>query len=438
MSRHFGWLVVLPIFCMGAIALAGPEQGAEAQERSYSLQEIVHMALERGVSVQLAETEAARTVEAIREAKSASLPSIVTGTGLAYNNGFPLSIEGSAPSIVQVGLSQPIFSSRNRNLIREAEEGSKASLAGPADARNRLTGTAVLLYNDLYEARQAIPLLEEQRSAAAASLRVVEALLQAGKALQQDVTAARVEVAVIEQQMLVMRERARLSEANLREIAGIPGEITIRTATPEIHSELLILAGDDVYRKVRGGHPSILEAEAALRAREFHLEAEKAERNPQIAIIGQYALFSRQNNYQDYFNRFTRNNYLVGLSVQLPIFDGFRTGSRVAQSRREVDAARLRLQQLESELKIGVERGVSDLRIANGAAELARLEAAAAAEKLRLSETLFEAGRIDARDLDGARAQLLAKRLAAIEAERALLASQAALLQAGGMLADAF
>jgi outer membrane protein len=270
------------------------------------------------------------------------------------------------------------------------------------------------------------------------NLQFTETLLQAGKARPLDVKMCRLDVARLEHQLLGARERAGQAEAGLRSLTGIPESENIQTEAPEIKSDLLSLPADAFFQRALELHPEIREAEATLRAKEFHVEAEKAGRYPQFTIVGQYALFSRTNNYQDYFNRFTRNNYIVGLSIQLPLFDGFRTDARVAQSRQEVEIARLRLQQLKSDLKLGLEQCLSNLRIATDAVELARIEVEAYEDGLKVKETLMDAGRLESRELDNARAQVLEKRAAAADAERVLLERQVALLQTGGFLASLF
>lgn len=403
-----------------------------------TLREAVRMAVARGPEVFLAQAEAARAREAAREARSANLPQVMAGTGLAYNNGFPLSIEGAAPSIIQFGVSQSIFSRKNSSLILEAERGTTAADAGKDVVINALVARTVQLYGELHQARLAVPLIEAQRASAGKIVQTAETLQQAGRLRPLDLTQARLTAAGLDQQLLVARERVRVAEAALREITGAPTGETVRTEKPEIRSELLSLSAEALYEKVLGAHPAVQEAEAAWHAKEAHVEAEKAERHPQFSAIGQYALFSRTNNYQDYFNRFTRNNYLVGLSIQVPLFNGFRTDARSAQSRHEAEVARQKLVQLKSDLRMSLERSASNLRVAAGAAELARMEVAAFEEKVKISETLAEAGRMDARDLENVRAQLLEKKAAAVEAERALLERQVVLLQASGTLPALF
>ena len=94
--------VVVPV--LGAAEAAPPGAPAEA----LTLEAAVRAALERAPEVALARSGAERAGAAVGETRSLNRPQIVSGTGLAYNNGYPLSLEGSAPSLFQVAVSQEI------------------------------------------------------------------------------------------------------------------------------------------------------------------------------------------------------------------------------------------------------------------------------------------------------------------------------------------
>jgi outer membrane protein TolC len=239
------------------------------------------------------------------------------------------------------------------------------------------------------------------------------------------------------QQLLIARELETQAEAELRELTGLSEAVSIQTKEPQIDSALFRSDADTLYGKALGITPEILQADANIRAKEFHVEAERGERFPRLEIVGQYALLSRTNNYSDYFSRFERNNFLLGLSAQIPIFDGSRASARVAQSRREVSEERIRLQRMKSDLKLNIQRGLSNLRIARGAVELARSDAEAAREMLQVNETLLTSGRISTKEIEDSRMQLQEKELALIDAERALFQRKVELLSVTGSIASA-
>jgi outer membrane protein len=402
-----------------------------------TLQEAVKMALVRSPQVSLAEAQALRAGEAVLESRSLNRPQLFTGTGLAYNNGFPLSIEGSAPSIIQIGASQPILSKKNANLIHEAEESEKASHLGTESARNELVMRTAMVYYQLYRARKVIALASDGLNAAQKQLKYVETLFDAGRVRPVDVTLARNGLISAQQRLLVAQEQAKLGETELRELTGLPDTVPINTKEPQIDNPIFEEKGEVLYQEALERTPEILQGEANLRAKKFHVEAEKGERWPRMEIITEYALFSRSNNYEDYFNRFTRNNYLLGLSVQVPLFDGFRTSSRVAQSRQEVNEEQHRLQRIKSDLKLDIQRGLSALRIARSASELARSDLDATREMAQVNGTLLENGRISSKDFEDFQLQLQQKELALLEADQILFQRKLELLRTVGSIAAA-
>jgi outer membrane protein len=423
---------------VGSFHAAGQEvSGQQAESRTLTLQEVVRLALSRSPEVLLAETQAGRARESIREIRSLNRPQVFTGTGLAYNNGYPLSMEGAAPSIVQFSASQSIFSKKNSNLIREAEETEKASSFGTDSVRNELVSKTALVYYRLYQSRRLVDLASKSLEVARAQQEQVETLREAGRVRPVEATLARTATQRAQHQLQVAQEQKNLSEIELRQLTGLPETVTIETSAPQIENPAFSLPADTLYQQALERTPEILQSEASARAKEFHVEAEKGERLPKADIIGQYALFSRANNYADYFNRFSRNNFLLGLSFQVPLFDGFRTSSRVAQSKKEVSEARYRVESLKSDLRLTIERCLSALRIAHGALELAQSEAAAARETIRVNETLLEAGKISPQDMEESRALLQQKELALLETDQTVFERKLDLLRAIGAVSTA-
>jgi outer membrane protein len=407
---------------------------SQSETRILTVQDAIQMTLAYSPEVLIAKAQAMRAEEAVRETRSLNLPQVVTGTGLAYNNGYPLSIEGSAPSIFQIGVSQSIFSKKNANLIREAEEYQKAGRIGAESAQNDLAAKTAMVYYELHQSRQAITVTSAGLDAALRYRNLVDELFTAGKVRPVEVTQAKKAVNSCRQQLLVAQEQARVSESELRELAGLSPSVAIQTSEPLIDNPEFDLPEDVLYQKAIEHTPEILRSELNAKAREFHIEAEKGESMPRMDIIGQYALFSRANNYDDYFNRFTRNNFLLGLSLQVPIFNGYRTRARVAQSRQELSEEQHKLQRMKSDLKMNIQRGQSALRIARGACDLARSDLLAAKEMVLVNEALLESGRISRKELEDLRSQLQQKELVLLETDRILFQRKVEMLRALGSL----
>src|SRR5690242_5757698 len=74
---------------------------ARAEVYTMTLSEAVDRALAQNPELMIARVEEQKAAQAVRIAKDPFYPKIYAGSGLAYSSGFPLSLEGSAPSIVQ-------------------------------------------------------------------------------------------------------------------------------------------------------------------------------------------------------------------------------------------------------------------------------------------------------------------------------------------------
>jgi outer membrane protein len=435
--------ILFPIFaaCLNGMGmLPASESGGlnpQAEIRTLTVQEAVRMTLSHSPEVLMAEAQALRAMEALRESRSLNRPRVIAGTGLAYNNGMPLSIEGAAPSIFQVSASQPVFSKKNSNLIRESEESRNSSLLGTESVRNELASKTALVYYELFRARGTMALASDRLEAARKQQEQVETLREAGRVLPVEATLAKTAALAAAQQLLVAREQAIISEKELHELTGMPDTIEIRIVKPQLDSPLFELQEETLCQQALSSSPEILRAETDIKAKEFHINAERGEYLPQIEFVSQYSLLSRSNNYADYFSRFTRNNYLIGLSIQVPIFNGSGTSARVAQSRQEASEARFKLQRMKSNLKLDIQRGLSALRIARGEADLARSVVEATREVIQVNQSLMEGGRLSAKEMEDSRSQLLQKELALLEADQILFQRKLELLHSAGSLLSA-
>ena len=411
---------------------------ALAEKRMLTVEEAARMAIAHSPDAHIAGAQTRQAEEAIRETRSRDLARAVIGSGMAYNNGFPLSIEGSAPSIFRFEAVQPLFNTQNKNLIREARESAKAARIGGDIVDNDLAAYAVLVYHRLDQTRKIAAMAEIRLAETRKQQEFIEIDLEAGRARPVDVAMGKTAVVNAQQQLLSAREQAIVAEAELRELTGIGDTISIQTVTPVIESPVYDMDIAALFEKTVASSPEIMQAEAKIRAKEFHVAAEKADRYPRIAAVVEYGMFSRSNNYEDYYNRFDRNNYLIGVSAQFPLFDGFQSKARVAQSREELSAEQINLRRLKSDLKLNIQKGISALRVARGAVDFAVSNLDAAEEMVMINEILFENGRIGEREMADVRLQARQKELAKLEAEHELFERKVELLRVTGSVLSVF
>src|SRR5690349_20524526 len=92
-----------------ALLILAAAAGAHAEVRPLTLRQTVALAVQQNPDVALARLDEEMARLAVRLAKDPFTPRVTVGSGLAYTYGFPMSVEGSAPSIVQARASSFIF-----------------------------------------------------------------------------------------------------------------------------------------------------------------------------------------------------------------------------------------------------------------------------------------------------------------------------------------
>src|SRR5437870_3301703 len=119
-----------PLFLLGLASVL------RAEVRQMTLRQAIETALQQSPDVALARLDDEKARQAVRAARDPFFPRIVVGSGLAYSNGFPMSIEGAAPSIVQASAIAYIFNRPQSYQIAQAKEnarGASLSFSGKRD-----------------------------------------------------------------------------------------------------------------------------------------------------------------------------------------------------------------------------------------------------------------------------------------------------------------
>src|SRR5215471_10371725 len=119
-----------------------------AAERKMTLRQAVTLAVQQNPDVALARFDEENARQAVRVAKDPFSPRVTVGSGLAYSNGFPMSIEGSAPSIVQAHATQYLFNRPQSFAVAQAKEDVRGAGLTVASKRDEVAYRTTQLYLD--------------------------------------------------------------------------------------------------------------------------------------------------------------------------------------------------------------------------------------------------------------------------------------------------
>jgi len=417
------------------LAGVGTSRAQDAElTRKLTLKEAVNLAVANSRDLALARLQYGVMQRQIGVARSAFLPNLYTGTGVAYTSGFPLLEGGGAPAIFSVSYTQQIFNPPLKGEQHAAEQRAEEQRLSVDDVRDTVMSRAALDYLELAKVRHALDLMHSERLSAGRILDATRERADTGRELPIEVIRAQLTTAQIEQRIAQLEDRDEFLSGELRDMMGFPQDEMIEVTTEEIPGAAAEIS-KDVVSEAMANNVELKQAQTELRAREFKLKGEQGGRWPSFSLIGQYNVLSKINNYTDFFDKFSRNNVVFGVQVQIPIFAS-RTSSAVAFARADFNAANLALQKKRSELSLDVRRKARQVREAELSGEVARLELQLAQENVRVLQAQFDQGRGSLKDLEAAHIEENDKWLAFLDANYSRQQTQLELLRTTGQLAQ--
>jgi outer membrane protein TolC len=422
-------------FAFFVLASSGTSRAQEAElARKLTLKEAVNLAVANSRDLALARLQYGVMQRQIGVARSAFLPNLYTGTGVAYTSGFPLLEGGGAPAIFSVSYSQQIFNPPLKGEQHAAEQRAEEQRLSMDGVRDTVMSRAALDYLELAKVRHALELMHGERTSAGRILDATRQRADTGRELPIEVIRAQLTTARIEQRIAQLEDRDDSLSGELRDVMGLPPDERIEVSTEEIPGAAAE-ASKDAVSEAMANNVELKQAQTELRAREFKLKGEQGGRWPSFSLIGQYNVLSKINNYTDFFDKFSRNNFVFGVQVQIPIFAS-RTSSAVAFARADFNAANLALQTKRSEVSLDVRRKARLVREAELGGDVARLELQLAQENVRVLQATFDEGRGSLKDLEAAHIEENDKWLAFLDANYARQQAQLELLRTTGQLAQ--
>ena len=135
-----------------------------AQNAPLPFRTAIELALKNSATSGIARADAQRAQANYLQARNLFLPQVTLGSGLAYSNGFPLSLEGAAPSILNLNTQSFLFNPAQRQFIKAAKGEVSSTEAQNADRRNDVIMETALAYIQLDLLQSSLNVQKSSRS----------------------------------------------------------------------------------------------------------------------------------------------------------------------------------------------------------------------------------------------------------------------------------
>lgn len=418
-------------------ALATLACGAlSAEVHRLTLQQALERALEQSPEVALARLEETKAEQAVRLARDRFIPKVYAGSGLAYSSGFPMSIEGATPSILQAGSTADMFNRSARYRVAAAQENRRGAALSTEAKREEVAFRTAELYLEAERAARVAQVAAGrtaalERVAAAAEARVAE-----GRELPLEARRAAVELQRARYRCQALEGERAFFETALAEVLGLAPGDRVEAAGEERRAPAMPASEEEAVRAALAGSQELRRLESQLLAKGLDVRAERAARLPRLDLVAQYAVLGRFNNYEDFFRKFQRHNGQLGVSIQVPLWTGPGVKAAVSQAESEAAQLRLRIEAARRGVTAETQKLLREAAQAESARELARLELDVAREQVSVVLAQYEEGRASLKQLEEARSAEAERWMGFYGAAAALERARLALLkQTGALLA---
>lgn len=445
-----GWRSLSPL--VGVLVLSSLTAAAQPGPTALTLDEALRRGSEAAESIAVARAELDRAHGQVAGARAGYYPT-VQGSA-AYQRSLRSEFEGislfpsDAPVEEDVQLpfgqrntwrlglvvSQPLFDGfRTAATIASAQAAARVSQLGVRSSRAQVALAVAIAYYDAVLAERQVAIAEVTLQQAAETARETELGLSQGATPEFDVVRAR--VARDNQAALLAQFRAQRDVALvvLRRLVGLPLDRPLALASPLEGDDLDAMATAVRAAAGLGAEPArvaVAQAREAVTARAAALRAARAERLPAITAGSDLGLVAYQ---RTPFSDAWRTNWTVGLTLTLPLFDGWRRRAAIATSSAELAAARAQLASSAEAADVEAAQAAAAVAASQFTLETTQRTVGQARRAYEIATLRFEQGASTHLELVDARVQLEQAQLSVARSARDLRVARARQALLGGL-----
>lgn len=369
---------------------------AKAQQtKSWTLQECVNYAIENNINIKQADLNIEQAQLDKKDALGAFLPSLNASASNSWNTGLTQNVVTGVLQTQTTRNSSYGFNSGVTlfNGMRNAYRHQRAKmniLANQYSAEqledNILLNVANSYLNVLFN-KENLKQLETQHQLTAKQLEQTQQLVDAGSLPRGDVLEVQATFANEEQQILAAQNNVVISRITLAQILNLEDFKNFDVADPDLSDPTALIldqGADGIYAAATENRFEIKIAEQNTAIAEQDLKIAKGARLPSVSAFFNYNTRESDRLNLAFFDQLSLNDGIsYGLSLNLPIFNGWSVSNNVKRSKLNVENNRLQETQAKLDLKQNIYQAYND-------AQGSRLTYQSAQKALEARELAYE------------------------------------------------
>ena len=406
---------------------------AAAEVRTLTLRDALDIALKQNPDVILARLDQQRARAQVTIAKDPFLPKLFAGSGAAWTNGFPMSIDGNAPAIVQARAPMAIFDRPQSFRAAQANEVVRGMEFDIGMKQEEAAYRVASLFFDADQAVRSLAAVERQMESLARVRDLTGVRVSEGRELSIESSRSDLKLLQAQQRQAELSDGIADAETALAQVLGFAPGDRVHPAQEDRRSVTLD-SEESAIQQALNTSREIRRLESNLQAKNLEINGYKAERLPKVDFVGQYSLLSKYNNYEKFFGRFQRHNVELGASITIPILVGRSSQAAMTQSQVEIEKIRTEIGRTRSRITADLQHAYRDVRRTETAQKLARADLDLAREQLSLDLTRYDEGQVAMAQVEASRAAEQEKWIVYYDTQHALEVARITVLKQSGTL----
>jgi len=368
---------------------------AYAAETASNLIDIYRQALARDPQLASALSQNRAAQEIIEQGKALYRPTVnlTAGASASQTDIRFLGAAGNNPFRVQgrnnfegynygVDARQPIY--RKQNLVQMEQSKTQVS---QANKQLHLTQQNLILrvtqaYFDVLIAQDKMTLMAAQKKTIVSQLEQAKANFEVGTATVTDVNEAQARYDLVLAQEIATENELQVAKRSVQAITGAMPE-KLATVRADIHPENLAQSMDKWLEITAANNLNILLQQDALKFAEQEIERLSAGHLPTLDAVASYTLNYANGNPNGFGSEL--ESAVVGVQMQIPLYQGGAISSRVRQAVQNQEKAKDDIEVARRNAELETQRAY--LNLSTSIAQVKALEQAEASSKLQVEST---------------------------------------------------
>ncbi|MVM29748.1 TolC family protein [Spirosoma sp. HMF4905] len=373
--KHTNYIVVL-FLAFAHLALG---QVTLAQVRQLTMDDAVKLALDKNRDLKVATLETSKSTQKVVEARGYALPTVAASAqylyyfnkqvsflpgsfvGLGDDQVATFRVGGSNALLGGVAVSQPLFQTSVRSGIKVAQIDESATTEALTTVRANVVTDVKKAYLDVLITQEQLRLQQQSIARNEQALKDSRSLLAQGRASRVDTLRAFVTVENLRPTLIQLTNRIGITKTILKQTMGLDEQEAIELQDSLLYNEALFISpGTDVFLDAVQARPEVRRLELLEKLNQEQIVQQIAEKQPKLSAIGLAQAQSQANNFQFGDYKWPVSSY-VGLQVNVPIFTGFRTNSRIQQAQITRQQSNTQLANLKEIVRAQVKIGLANV-----------------------------------------------------------------------------